>query len=153
MCGFCGFLRLDGQAADAACLAPMNAAIVHRGPDDGHVVAEGPIGLANRRLAILDLRPEARLPMTRGALTLAYNGEVYNFAAKRAELEAKGHTFTTSGDTEVILALYREYGEAFVDHLDGMFALALWDGERRRLCLARDAAGKKALYYYLGADV
>lgn len=152
MCGFCGMLRLDGAPADPAPLARMNAAIVHRGPDDGHIVVAGPVGLANRRLAILDLRPEARLPMSRGPLTLAYNGEVFNFASERAALEAKGHVFTTSGDTEVILALYREYGEAFVEHLDGMFAVALWDNDTRTLCLARDPAGKKPLYYYQGPD-
>jgi asparagine synthase (glutamine-hydrolysing) len=145
-------LRLDGKPADAAPLQRMNEAIVHRGPDDGHVMTDGPVGLANRRLAILDLRPEARLPMTRGPLTVAYNGEVYNFAQQREALQAKGHSFTTSGDTEVILALYREYGEAFVEHLDGMFALALWDAQRQVLCLGRDAAGKKPLYYYQGPD-
>ena len=152
MCGFCGVLRLDGAPVDPAPLQPMNDAIRHRGPDDGHVVVQGPVGLANRRLAILDLRPEARLPMTRGPLTLAYNGEVYNFAQEREALQAKGHRFTTRGDTEVILALYQEYGEAFVEHLDGMFAVALWDAERQVLCLGRDAAGKKPLYYYQGPN-
>lgn len=153
MCGFSGFLRLDGAPADPTSLPRMNEAIVHRGPDDGHFLVDGPCGLANRRLAILDLRPEARLPMVREPIILAYNGEVYNFKEKRADLEAKGHTFTTTGDTEVIIALYREYGEAFVDHLDGMFAVALWDAAERKLCLARDPAGKKPLYYHLGRDI
>ncbi len=150
MCGFCGVLRLDGQPVDPAPLEWMNEAIVHRGPDDGYVLVDGPVALANRRLAILDLRPEARLPMSRGSLHLAYNGEVYNFAAKRAELEAKGHQFTTTGDSEVIIALYREYGQAFVDHLDGMFAVALWDADQRTLLIGRDPAGKKPLFYYHG---
>lgn len=152
MCGFSGVLRFDGAPVDGRALARMNQAIVHRGPDDGQVMVDGPMGLANRRLAILDLRPEAALPMTRGPLTVGFNGEIYNFARERTSLESVGHTFTTRGDTEVLLALYRQYGEAFVDHLDGMFAFALWDAEQQVLLLGRDAAGKKPLYYYQDAE-
>lgn len=153
MCGFCGFLRLDGAPADPAPLAAMGQAIWHRGPDDGAVVVQGPLGLANRRLAILDLRPEARLPMVRGPLTLGYNGEFYRFREHRADLQRAGHTFTTHGDSEVLLALYREHGEAMVDRLDGMFAFAIWDSERQVLLLGRDPAGKKPLYYYQDSRV
>jgi asparagine synthase (glutamine-hydrolysing) len=145
-------LRLDGTPVDSAPLEAMTQALFHRGPDAGHVVADGPCALGNRRLSILDLSASADLPLTRGAITLAYNGEVYNFAGERETLQAKGYEFTTHGDTEVVIALYREYGEAFVDHLSGMYAFALWDGERRQLLLGRDPAGKKPLYYWLGGD-
>ncbi|NUQ00267.1 MAG: asparagine synthase (glutamine-hydrolyzing) [Armatimonadetes bacterium] len=151
MCGFCGVLRLDGgEPADLATLTAMVSTIEHRGPDDQGFLVDGPVGLANCRLAILDLRPEAALPMTRGPLTLAYNGEFYDFQEARDDLIARGHTFTTTGDTEVILALYREYGDAFVDHLSGMYAFALWDAERQRLLVGRDPAGKKPLYWWQG---
>lgn len=153
MCGFCGFIRLDGAPADPAPLAAMAQAIWHRGPDDGSFVTQGPLALANRRLAILDLREEARLPMVRGALTLGYNGEFFRFQEHRAVLLEAGHSFTTQGDSEVLLALYREHGEAFVDRLDGMFAFALWDDESQTLLMGRDAAGKKPLYYYLDSQV
>jgi len=148
MCGFCGILRLDGQPVDAGPLAAMNAVLHHRGPDDGHLEVDGPVALGNRRLAILDLRPEARLPMVRDALTMAYNGECYRYQDERHVLESKGQQFRTTGDTEVILALYQEHGEAFVDHLDGMYGFALWDRHRQTLYLGRDPAGKKPLYYW-----
>lgn len=153
MCGFCGVLRLDGAPVEPKPLAAMNEAIRHRGPDGGRVVVDGPVALANRRLSILDLSPAADLPMTRGPVTLAYNGEVYNYLAERERLCAAGESFSTTGDTEVLIALYRERGDAFVDRLVGMYAFALWDSAERRLLLGRDPAGKKPLYYYLGPDL
>ena len=132
MCGFCGVVSFEGAPVDPIVLGAMNDAIVHRGPDDGHLFIDGGVGLANRRLSILDLSPGGRLPMTRGAITLAYNGEIYNFAEQRAALEAKGHCFTTTGDTEVVIALYREYGEAFVDYLDALMSVPSANGIFRR---------------------
>ncbi|MCC7493058.1 MAG: asparagine synthase (glutamine-hydrolyzing) [Fimbriimonadaceae bacterium] len=148
MCGFAGLLRLDGAPPDPTVLARMNAVIEHRGPDDGAVAIDGPCGLANRRLAILDLRPEAALPMRRGAAVLAYNGVFYSYQEARQRLAAAGHEFTTSGDSEVLLALHREHGEGFCEHLRGMFAFAIWDSARQELLLGRDPAGKKPLYWY-----
>lgn len=155
MCGFCGVVYFDDRQPDPAILARMNATLTHRGPDQGRELVMGACGLANRRLAILDLSPAGALPMQTpdGALTLAYNGEVYNFPDLRARLEADGIPFQTGTDTEVILALYREAGPDVVKHLRGMFGLALWDADRQRLLLARDRMGQKPLYYYRDAHV
>jgi asparagine synthase (glutamine-hydrolysing) len=113
------------------------------------VSADGQVGLANRRLAILDLSPAGHQPMSSpdGALWLAFNGEIYNFPRLRRELEGKGHRFATRTDGECIVHLYEEFGARCVEHLNGMFAFALWDEPRRQLLLARDRFGKKPLYY------
>lgn len=150
MCGLCGILNLDGAPVPQDILETMNATLVHRGPDQGAAVIEGICGLANRRLAILDLSPSGALPMrsSDGAITLAYNGEVYNYPDLRRMLEAEGLSFRSGADTEAVIELYRRDGVDFLAHLRGMFALALWDAPNRILVLARDRMGQKPLYYY-----
>ncbi len=149
MCGIAGEIRFDA-APDAEAVARMAAALVHRGPDAGGLFAEGPAALGHRRLSILDLEGGVQ-PMTREGVTLVFNGQAYEHEALRAELSAKGHTFTTRSDTEVVLRAYLAWGEAFVERVHGMFAIALWDAPRRKLVLARDRFGKKPLHYALGA--
>jgi asparagine synthase (glutamine-hydrolysing) len=127
----------------------MAALIAHRGPDaDGFLVREG-VSLANRRLAIIDLSEAGRQPLYNedGSIGLVYNGELYNFAALRKELMARGHRFRSHSDTEVIVHAYEEYGTACVRRFNGMFAFALWDGRDGSLFIARDRFGVKPLYY------
>jgi asparagine synthase (glutamine-hydrolysing) len=146
-------LATDPQAApDAEAVRRMCDAMVHRGPDDHGLRADGPCVLGHRRLSIIDLRPEGAQPMTNEDDTIAIvvNGEIYNFQELRHELEQRGHRFKSLSDSEVVLHLYEEHGVDFLDHLRGMFALALWDGPRRRLVLARDRFGQKPLFYHAG---
>ncbi|GIV80931.1 MAG: asparagine synthetase B [Anaerolineae bacterium] len=154
MCGLCGILHLDDAPVPADTLAAMNATLTHRGPDQGAEIISGPCGLGNRRLAVLDLSPSGALPMRNasGTLTLAYNGEIYNYPDLRRELERSGHQFRSRSDAEAVIALYEQRGLDFVHALRGMFALALWDAPRRRLVLARDRLGKKPLFYYRTAQ-
>jgi asparagine synthase (glutamine-hydrolysing) len=148
MCGICGVLR-RGADADPSALEAMNAALAHRGPDDQGTFVDGPAGLAARRLSIIDLegghQPIANEDAT---LHVVQNGEIYNHAELRRELEGRGHAFRTRCDTEVLVHLYEEHGPDFVERLRGMFAIALWDGRRRRLLLARDRFGIKPLYVH-----
>ena len=153
MCGIAGMLALAANAApDVEAVERMCAAMLHRGPDDHGLRVDGPCALGHRRLSIIDLRPEGAQPMTNenDSIALVVNGEVYNFAELRHELEAKGHRFKSRSDSEVIVHLYEEMGVDFLDRLRGMFALALWDQRRRRLVLARDRFGKKPLFYHVG---
>ncbi len=148
MCGICGILSPDKRPVDRELLQAMNAAIVHRGPDgEGFYTAPG-VGLAMRRLAVIDLdtgdQPIANEDET---VWIVFNGEIFNFPALRADLEARGHRFRTRTDTECIVHLYEEYGDDCVHHLRGQFAFALWDARRERLLLARDRMGQKPLYY------
>ena len=147
MCGLCGEVALD-RPPDAARVRRMAAALAHRGPDAEGFFTEGEVALGHRRLSILDLAGGGQ-PMAREGCALAFNGECYGHAALRDELRRRGHPFTTRSDTEVVLRAYLEWGEAFVERLDGMFALALWDVPRRKLVLARDRMGKKPLHYAL----
>ncbi len=149
MCGICGFFQLANEADDAT-LKRMNDRIVHRGPDDEGFFMEAGVGLAARRLSIIDLDTGHQpLASSSGRCWIAYNGEVYNFAELRRELEGRGRSFRTRSDTEVVVNLYEEYGLDFVGRLRGMFAVAIYDRFRRRLVLARDPLGKKPLYYSL----
>lgn len=127
----------------------MCQSMVYRGPDDGGVYAIGPVGLGHRRLSILDLSPLGHQPMATPdeLVWISFNGEIYNFLELRKDLEQKGYQFKSHCDTEVILALYREYGEDCLQHLRGMFAFAIWDIRTQNLLLARDRIGKKPLYY------
>jgi asparagine synthase (glutamine-hydrolysing) len=147
MCGICGIASTRG-AVDPNRLAAMSATLVQRGPDSDGVYVNGEIGLAARRLAIIDLVSGDQPITNEGAeVTVVQNGEIYNFQELRQELQRAGHRFVTNGDTEVLIHLYTQHGDGFVDRLRGMFALALWDGKRRRLVLARDRYGIKPLYY------
>lgn len=179
MCGILGLLRADGAPIDSAWLLRAATAIRHRGPDDeGFLLADlagqqlrvcgGPdsdaalnlppvreaaghfsLGLAHRRLSILDLSPAGHQPMgsADGRYWIVFNGEVYNYLELRAELSTAGYTFHTGTDTEVILAAYRHWGAACVTHFTGMWAFAIWDVAARTLFLARDPFGIKPLYY------
>ena len=132
----------------------MAAAVQHRGPDGEGVLSLGPIGLAHRRLAIVDTSPTGAQPMSNqeGTLWIVYNGEIYNYLDERKRLEALGYRFRSRSDTEVLLYLYQEHGEACLERLHGMFAFAIWDAERATFFLARDRFGKKPLYYQLTSD-
>lgn len=154
MCGITGVIYRDGRTPEVALLVEMANTLAHRGPDgSGAHVFEGG-GLAHRRLAIIDLSEEAAQPMraTSAEVWVAFNGEIYNFAELRLELEGLGHSFRTRSDTEVILEAWLEWGERSIAKLDGMFAIALWDGRTRQLVLARDRTGKKPLYVYEDAE-
>src|SRR5256714_10126079 len=152
MCGICGLAALDGAGpVDRRLLEAMNAALVHRGPDDEGTVLDGPVGLAARRLSIIDLAG-GHQPIANedGTVHVVQNGEIYNYRELRDDLAARGHRFATHCDTEVLVHLYEERGPRFVDALRGMFALAVWDARRRRLVLARDRYGIKPLYWRAG---
>jgi asparagine synthase (glutamine-hydrolysing) len=149
MCGITGIFNFDArQPADAALLEAMNAAITHRGPDEDGFYVKGPLGMANRRLSIVGLA-DGRQPIANEDQTVwtVFNGEIYNYPDLRRELEARGHTFRTHTDTEVLVHLYEDDGPDFVRRLNGMFAIALWDDRRRRLLLYRDRLGEKPLYW------
>jgi asparagine synthase (glutamine-hydrolysing) len=126
----------------------MSATLVHRGPDDEGLFHRGPVALAARRLSIIDLA-HGHQPIANedGSVAVVQNGEIYNYRELKRELEGAGHSFATDCDTEVLVHLYEEQGEGFVERLRGMFAIALWDDRRRRLLLARDRFGIKPLYY------
>jgi asparagine synthase (glutamine-hydrolysing) len=149
MCGIAGALDRTGAPVPIALLRRMGDVIAHRGPDGEGQYADGPVGLANRRLAIIDPRPEGDQPMVdaTGDYVITYNGELYNYRELRAELERAGRRFRTGTDTEVALGAYAEWGAASVERFNGMFALAIWDRRRRELFLARDRYGVKPLYY------
>src|SRR5262249_27160351 len=153
MCGITGFISSRSDPGDSSMLARMSAALVHRGPDDdGRLLtaaANGEqVGLAMRRLAIIDLRTgQQPIANEDESAWVVFNGEIYNHQQLRQELERRGHRFRTRSDTEAILHAYEEYGAGCVCHLRGMFALAIWDANRQRLLLARDPVGIKPLYW------
>ncbi len=144
MCGFVG--GTDPAWNYAAALA----AIAHRGPDAGELNLDGPVRVGFRRLSIIDLRPAANQPMfaADGATWIVFNGEIYGYRDLRAALATRGHVFRTDSDTEVLLNAYLEWGDDFVTHVDGMFAIALWDPRAGQLKLYRDRPGIKPLYYF-----
>src|SRR3989440_10537768 len=148
MCGICGILKLDGSPVDRQELEDMNETLFHRGPDSGGTFVDGSVGLAARRLAIIDLAGgDQPIANEDRSIHVVQNGEIYNFQELRRELEARGHRFTTRSDTEVLVHLYEDEGPRFVRRLRGMFAIALWDERLRRLALAPDRFGIKPLYY------
>jgi asparagine synthase (glutamine-hydrolysing) len=149
MCGIAGMFHLTtAKPVDPQRVRGMTDAMVHRGPDGSGVWTAPGVGLGHRRLAIIDLATgEQPMHSADGALTVAFNGEIYNFQALRQELEASGATFRTNSDTEVILHGWRKWGADCVSHFDGMFAFALYDAARRCLFLARDRLGVKPLFY------
>ena len=145
MCGFAGIVDSAGVGAEE--VSAMASCLAHRGPDDAGAFAEGPYGVAHRRLAILDTSAAGHQPMSSGPLVLAYNGEIYNFRALASELTSRGRRFRSRSDTEVLLAALSEWGEDALCRLDGMFAFALWDREKQELLLVRDRFGIKPLYW------
>jgi asparagine synthase (glutamine-hydrolysing) len=149
MCGIAGKFNFDPQhAVDAARLSAMTDVLSHRGPDANGFHTAGSIGLGHRRLSIIDLASGAQpLSNEDGTVWVTFNGEIYNFAAVRSDLQQAGHQFRTNSDTEVIVHAYEQWGEQSVERFRGMFAYALWDERRRRLVLVRDRIGVKPIYY------
>lgn len=150
MCGINGiaFSTRSGRSLDRSVLERMRDVITHRGPDDAGIFVDGKVGLGHRRLSIVDVA-SGHQPMSNedGSLQITYNGEIYNHADFRTELETHGHVYRTHCDTETILHLYEEHGEGCVNYLRGMFAFAIWDAKKRELFIARDRLGVKPLYY------
>jgi asparagine synthase (glutamine-hydrolysing) len=152
MCGMCGILASsDSFAADADIVTAMRDTMAHRGPDDGGTWTDpsARVALGHRRLSIVDLSTAGHQPMCNedGTVWLTYNGEIYNHAVLRAELEAKGHTYRSNTDSETIIHLYEEEGPRCVERLEGMFGFGIWDARKRELFLARDRLGIKPVYY------
>ena len=150
MCGIAGIFHTNPcKAASTDQLQRMTSVLFHRGPDEGSLHLEGPIGIGHRRLSIIDLK-DGKQPIFNEdkSKVIVFNGEIYNFKALRETLLKKGHRFETQSDTEVILHAYEEYGKRCVHYLRGMFAFAIWDGPKKQLFLARDRVGIKPLYYY-----
>jgi asparagine synthase (glutamine-hydrolysing) len=161
MCGICGYWTASGDAPPTSMLKAMNTALTRRGPDgEGYFEAAG-IGLAMRRLAIIDLEGGWQPIYNEDrSVVVVMNGEIYNYAKLRQDLLQRGHRFATASDTEVLVHLYEEYGDELATHLEGMFAFALWDVARRRLLVVRDRLGIKPLYYafdngrlYFGSEI
>jgi len=148
MCGIAGIVRWDGRSVLEPEVRAMCAAMVHRGPDDEGIYVGDGVALGMRRLSIIDL-DSGHQPVSNedGSVRVVFNGEIYNYRELRRELQGRGHTLRTASDTETIVHLYEDYGPRCVDHLRGMFALAIWDERRRQLLLARDRLGIKPLYY------
>ncbi len=149
MCGICGEYRFDGSLPDLNHIQQMMEKIEKRGPEHGGTFSDGALAFGHRRLSILDLSEKANQPMVDShlSLSLVFNGTIYNHPELRKELEAKGHTFFSTGDTEVIIKAYAEWGRDCVKRFLGMFAIAIWDMKEKTLFLARDRMGIKPLYY------
>ncbi len=151
MCGICGqFNFVDGEPVYPALIGRMTRSIIHRGPDDEGSYFDGSLGFGFRRLSIIDLAG-GHQPMSdsAGKVWVIFNGEIYNFKELRSDLESRGHRFLTNSDTEAIIHGYKEWGTKVFGRLNGMFGVAIWDVDRRRLVVARDAMGIKLVYYRL----
>ena len=149
VCGIAGFVGVPGRTAeDRATLERMIGTLPHRGPDGKGFHLDAGVGLAHARLSIIDLATgDQPIFNTDETVCTVFNGEIFNYVELRAELSRRGHRFRTESDTEVIVHLYERHGDRFVEHLNGQFAIALWDSKRRRLVLARDRAGIRPLYH------
>lgn len=150
MCGIAG-LHDPSSPPEETTLNQMNNCLVHRGPDESGIYIDEPVGFAHRRLSIVGL-DSGRQPIFNedDSIAIIFNGEIYNYKSLRGRLQSRGHEFSTDTDTEVLVHLYEERGDVFVEELDGMFSFALWDAADERLVLARDPMGIKPLY--LGID-
>lgn len=156
MCGITGKVSFTAEKVSRETLEHMNEAIRHRGPDDGgiYIAPNEQVGLGHCRLSIIDLSPLGHQPMRYlDRYELVFNGEIYNFQEKRALLEKEGYKFQSQSDSEVILALYDKYKEKCLDHLRGMFALAIYDEQEQTLFCARDRVGKKPFKYFFDGNV
>ncbi len=149
MCGLCGELRFDNSVPEQKVIERMKEKLQKRGPDSDGAYINAPIALGHRRLAIIDLTEKAAQPMVdeQAGSVLVFNGTIYNYPELRKELQALGHDFKSTGDTEVILRSYIEWGESCVARLQGMFAFAIWDERKQHILLARDRSGIKPLYF------
>ncbi|HZI92704.1 MAG TPA: asparagine synthase (glutamine-hydrolyzing) [Patescibacteria group bacterium] len=149
MCGIAGIVKMDPRKrVEEKRLHRMREILVHRGPDGAGTLLDGPAGLAHRRLAIVDVKGGHQpMPNEDRSVWIVFNGEIYNHASLRPELERQGHRYRSRSDTETILHLYEQEGDRCVEKLQGMFAFAIWDSVRGRLLLARDRLGIKPLYY------
>ncbi len=149
MCGVCGEFRFDNAAPEVQLIENMKQKLQKRGPDSEGIYIKAPIAFGHRRLAIIDLSDKAAQPMLDEptGVALVFNGTIYNYPELRKELQRSGHHFTSTGDTEVILRAYIEWGENCVVRLQGMFAFAIWDNKKQTLLLARDRTGIKPLYF------
>ena len=151
MCGIAGILSADAAKITPQRLKDMSAAIAHRGPDGEGVWVSpaGQAGLAHRRLSIIDLSPAGAQPMHYlDRYTMIHNGELYNYPELRGLLQAKGYSFFSRTDTEVIIAAFDHFGTDCLQHFDGMFAFAIWDERTQQLFIARDRFGEKPLFFY-----
>ena len=148
MCGIAGIIRWNQSPVNEGEIRSMCRSMAHRGPDDEGIYLKDGVALGMRRLSIIDLA-HGQQPISNedGTVWIVFNGEIYNYAELRRDLESRGHVFKAASDTETIVHLYEEYGDRCVDHLRGMFAFAIWDEKDRRLLLARDRLGIKPLYY------
>lgn len=156
MCGIAGKISLENREISTQEVETMNDAIKHRGPDDGgaYISPDRKVGLGHRRLSIIDLSPLGHQPMRYlDRYEIVFNGEIYNFQEKRAELLKEGYTFASHSDTEVILALFDKYGEKCLQYLRGMFAFAIYDEQKHTLFAARDRVGKKPFKYFFDGKV
>jgi asparagine synthase (glutamine-hydrolysing) len=154
MCGICGQFNFRDQATvRRSDIEAMTKSMVHRGPDDEGYFIAGPLGLGFRRLSIIDLSG-GHQPMSDAeeSVWVVFNGEIYNFPELKRELQGFGHVFRTNSDTEVIIHGYKQWGDEILNHLNGMFGLAIWDVRKQRLVLARDPFGIKLIYYRLDGD-
>jgi asparagine synthase (glutamine-hydrolysing) len=153
MCGITGFIaqnNFSDEVESTLVLDRMCRRIVHRGPDDQGMLVSGAVALGMRRLSVIDLSGgQQPISGCTSAVTIVFNGEIYNYRELQGELQGRGHEFKTHSDTETILHAYEEFGAACVERLRGMFAFAIWDARRQELFIARDRAGKKPLYYSL----
>lgn len=154
MCGICGWFNFDpAWPVDEHVVSKMTSTLTHRGPDDNGIYCKGNFAMGHTRLSIIDVKT-GHQPMSNRdkSIWVAFNGEIYNYVEIRNDLRRKGHKFSTTSDTEVIVHLYEDKQELFLEDLRGMFAIALWDEKNRKLILARDRVGKKPLYYYKNDD-
>ena len=155
MCGIAGIIDYESGYIDPALLLKMRDSLMHRGPDDAGIWLEGGTGLAHRRLSIIDLSSAGHQPFFSddGNLVVVYNGEIYNYRELRNELKQYGYIFNTKTDTEVLLKYYQHAGKECLDKLNGIFAFAIWDRNKKELFIARDRAGVKPLYYLADSTV
>jgi len=154
MCGILAYYNFSKEPVKEDLVIRMRDTMLHRGPDDAGIFLDNFVALAHRRLSIIDLTDSGHQPMKNedGSVVITYNGEIYNYQELREDLVKRGHVFTSSSDTEVIVHQYEEDGEACVKMLNGMFSFVIWDRTKRKLFAARDRMGIKPLYYYYDKD-